>query len=91
LFIVGKIICTQTYDLKFLHVLQEIGTVAMASAGENLNASQFYITTAPDLVELDDKHTIFGRVAEGLETLKRVRRFVSSLRFAASALSGRRC
>ena len=40
------------------------GVVAMASAGENLNASQFYITTGEDLDSLDEKHTIFGQVRE---------------------------
>ncbi|KAF7824389.1 peptidyl-prolyl cis-trans isomerase CYP59 isoform X1 [Senna tora] len=48
------------------------GTVAMASAGENLNASQFYITLRDNLDYLDGKHTVFGEVAEGLETLTRI-------------------
>ncbi|PNX96181.1 peptidyl-prolyl cis-trans isomerase 4-like protein, partial [Trifolium pratense] len=34
------------------------GTVAMASAGENMNASQFYITLRDDLDYLDGKHTL---------------------------------
>ncbi|KAK2355503.1 peptidyl-prolyl cis-trans isomerase CYP59 [Trifolium repens] len=48
------------------------GTVAMASAGENMNASQFYITLRDDLDYLDGKHTVFGEVAEGFETLTRI-------------------
>ncbi|XP_021277473.1 peptidyl-prolyl cis-trans isomerase CYP59 [Herrania umbratica] len=48
------------------------GTVAMASAGENLNASQFYFTLRDDLDYLDGKHTVFGEVAEGFETLTRI-------------------
>lgn len=48
------------------------GTVAMASAGENLNASQFYITLRDDLDYLDGKHTVFGEVAEGFEALTRI-------------------
>ncbi|XP_022730139.1 peptidyl-prolyl cis-trans isomerase CYP59 isoform X2 [Durio zibethinus] len=48
------------------------GTVAMASAGENLNASQFYFTLRDDLDYLDGKHTVFGEVAEGIETLTRI-------------------
>lgn len=48
------------------------GTVAMASAGENLNASQFYFTLRDDLDYLDGKHTVFGEVAEGFETLSRI-------------------
>ncbi|XP_073028868.1 peptidyl-prolyl cis-trans isomerase CYP59 [Primulina eburnea] len=50
----------------------KIGTVAMASAGENMNASQFYITLRDDLDYLDGKHTVFGEVAEGLDTLTRI-------------------
>ncbi|MCO5555102.1 hypothetical protein L7F22_008643 [Adiantum nelumboides] len=49
-----------------------VGVVAMASAGENLNASQFYITTRADLEYLDKKHTVFGLVAEGEEVLMKI-------------------
>ncbi|GLC60770.1 cytochrome P450 monooxygenase 59 [Pleodorina starrii] len=45
------------------------GLVGMASPGEGLNASQFYITTGEELDSLDGRHTIFGRVAEGWEVL----------------------
>eukprot|EP01125_Pyxidicula_operculata_P014371 TRINITY_DN4780_c0_g1_i1.p1 TRINITY_DN4780_c0_g1~~TRINITY_DN4780_c0_g1_i1.p1 ORF type:complete len:511 (-),score=128.77 TRINITY_DN4780_c0_g1_i1:143-1675(-) len=51
---------------------KEIGTVAMASPGPNLNSSQFYITTAADLDSLDEKHTVFGKVEEGLDTLSKI-------------------
>ena len=33
-----------------------------AGAGEDRNASQFYITLGKDLDSLDEKHTIFGEV-----------------------------
>ncbi|KAM7268508.1 hypothetical protein ACFE04_010674 [Oxalis oulophora] len=55
-------------DLKHL----KTGTLAMASAGQNLNASQFYVTLRDNLDYLDGKHTVFGEVAEGLETLTRI-------------------
>ncbi|GFR45740.1 hypothetical protein Agub_g7156, partial [Astrephomene gubernaculifera] len=45
------------------------GVVGMASPGEGLNASQFYITTGEQLDSLDGKHTVFGQVAEGWEVL----------------------
>ncbi|KAI6687939.1 hypothetical protein NL676_024767 [Syzygium grande] len=48
------------------------GAVAMASAGENLNASPFYFTLRDDLDYLNGKHTVFGEVAEGIETLTRI-------------------
>ena len=44
------------------------GLLCMASGGENMNTSQFYITMrGEDLEFLDGKHTIFGEVAEGLD------------------------
>ncbi|XP_049848224.1 uncharacterized protein LOC126313314 isoform X2 [Schistocerca gregaria] len=48
------------------------GVVAMANAGKDMNASQFYITTIDNIKVLDGKHTIFGYVAEGLEVLDRI-------------------
>ena len=43
-----------------------------AGAGENMNGSQFYLTLGDDLYSLDEKHTIFGEVAEGLEVLEAI-------------------
>jgi peptidyl-prolyl cis-trans isomerase-like 4 len=50
----------------------KLGTIGMASAAPNLNGSQFYITTAPALDQLDGKHTIFGEVAEGFDVLAKI-------------------
>jgi peptidylprolyl isomerase domain and WD repeat-containing protein 1 len=49
--------------------------LAMANAGPNTNASQFYITTVPT-PWLNGKHTVFGKVTRGMEvvtTLENVR------------------
>lgn len=48
------------------------GVVGMASAGKDLNASQFYITCGENLDSLDEKHTIFGQLAEGYEVLDKI-------------------
>jgi len=49
------------------------GTVSMANAGKDLNASQFFITTAnTPLNYLDEKHTIFGQIEEGFEALDKI-------------------
>lgn len=43
----------------------------MANSGPNTNGSQFFVTLAPT-PWLDGKHTIFGRVCEGLSTIQRM-------------------
>jgi len=47
------------------------GALSMAHPpdAKDVNASQFFITAAPRLTALDERYTVFGRVAEGMDVV----------------------
>ncbi len=64
----GKKLKAEFSDLK-----HELGTVAMARAGNDINSadSQFYISLGKH-PHLDGKYTIFGKVIDGMDVVQKI-------------------
>ncbi|KAL6780656.1 CYN16 [Auxenochlorella protothecoides x Auxenochlorella symbiontica] len=67
--IYGKPFNDEKGGLKLKH--DAAGIVSMANKGKNSNTSQFFLTLGP-APACDGKHTVFGRVVEGLPILQRI-------------------
>ena len=61
-----------TFEDEFNDHKVERGALAMANAGPNTNGSQFFVVTTQAAPWLDGKHTVFGRVTEGMEVVDQI-------------------
>jgi len=67
-----------TFEDEFNDNKIERGALAMANSGPNTNGSQFFLVTADACPWLDGKHTVFGKVVEGLDVLDRLNELPTS-------------
>jgi peptidyl-prolyl cis-trans isomerase B (cyclophilin B) len=59
------------FEDEFTEHGHDAGALSMANAGPNTNGSQFFITYVP-VHQLDGKHTVFGKLIEGMDVLKSI-------------------
>jgi cyclophilin family peptidyl-prolyl cis-trans isomerase len=58
-----------TFEDEFSERSNVRGALSMANAGPNTNGSQFFIVTREDATFLDGKHTVFGKVTDGMDAV----------------------
>ena len=61
-----------TFEDEFNDHKVERGALAMANAGPNTNGSQFFVVTTEAAPWLDGKHTVFGRVTDGMDVVDKI-------------------
>lgn len=75
----GKSIWNRAFKDEFAKnvTFNKSGILAMANAGPGTNGSQFFITTAPT-PWLNGRHTIFGYVVKGMDTVDKLNNIETS-------------
>ncbi|HEV2074619.1 MAG TPA: peptidylprolyl isomerase [Thermoleophilaceae bacterium] len=63
-----------TFEDEINHHPLEQGVLAMANAGPGTNGSQFFVVTAESAPWLEGKHTVFGRVLDGMDAVRSIER-----------------
>ncbi len=59
------------FDDEFTGHKHEAGALSMANSGPDTNSAQFFITFTPQH-GLDNKHTVFGQLIEGMDVLQKL-------------------
>src|SRR3954449_3671164 len=61
-----------TFEDEFNDRKVERGALAMANAGPTTTGSKFFIVTTEAAPWLDGKHTVFGKVSEGIDVVYKI-------------------
>ena len=72
----GKKFKDDPKGLKLKH--NKRGILSMGNGGKNSNTSQFFVTLCNELKACDGKHTVFGQLIHGFETLDLIEQLKSS-------------